>query len=112
MRVSQKVYAARQQGDPIAFLLWNATPGIDKDRDPGRVLLLHSISHYASRMGRPASQWDNKMFTSQGDVSYVTATLAVWDPTYLHLDPAVYVPSAAAIDTSLAGYPTITLLGP
>ena len=62
-------------------------------------------------MGRPASRWDNKMFENQGYVSYGTGPLAVWDPTYLHLDPAVYVPSVAAIDTSLAGYPTITLLG-
>ena len=110
MRVSQQVYAARQQGDPIAFLLWNATPGIDKDRDPGRVLLLHSISHYASRMGRPASQWYNRTFANRGDVSYGTAPLAVWDPTYIHLAPAVYVPSASTIDTSLVGDPNVTLL--
>ena len=51
--VSQQVYAASQQGDPTAFLLWHATPGLAKDRDPGRVYLLHSVSHYASRMGRP-----------------------------------------------------------
>ena len=33
-------------------------------------------------------------------------------PTYLHLAPAVYVPSDAAIDTSLAGDSNITLLVP
>ena len=64
-----------------------------------------------SWMGRPARQWDNRTFENQGDVSYGTAPLAVWDPTYLQLDPAVYVPSAAAIYTSLAGYPNVTLLG-
>ena len=52
------------------------------------------------------------MFANQGDVSYSTGPLAVWDPTYLHLAPAVYVPSAAAIDTSLARDPNVTLLGP
>ena len=52
------------------------------------------------------------MFANQGDVSYGTAPLAVWDPTYLHPAPAVYVPRAAAIDTSLPGDPNITLLGP
>ena len=42
--VSQQIYVASQQGDPTAFLLWHATPGIAKDRDPGRVSLLHSIT--------------------------------------------------------------------
>ena len=36
----------------------------------------------------------------------------MWDPIYLHLSPVVYVPSAAAIDTSLSGGANITLLGP
>ena len=36
----------------------------------------------------------------------------MWDPTYLHLSPAVYVPSATAIDTSLADDSNLTLLGP
>ena len=63
-------------------------------------------------MGRPASKWDNRTFTNRLDVAYGTAPLAVWDPTYLHLALVIYVPSAAAIDTSLAGDPNITLLGP
>ena len=42
--VAQQIYAASQQGDPTAFLLWHATPGITVDRDPDRVSLLHSVS--------------------------------------------------------------------
>ena len=110
--VSQQVYAASQQGDPTDFLLWHATPGISKNRDPGRVSLLHSVSYYTSWKGRPASCWENHKFVNRGDVSYVTAPLTVWDTTYLHLAPAIYVPSAATIDTSLSGNPTINLLGP
>ena len=83
-----------------------------EDHDPGSVSLLHSVSHYASWMGRPDRKWDDRTFANRGDVSYGTAPLAVWDPTYLHLAPAIYVPSAAAIDTSLAGDPNVTLLGP
>ena len=79
--VSQQVYAASQQGDPTAFLLWHATPRLAEDWDPGRVSLLHSINHYASRMERPPCQWDDGTFTNRGDVSYVTAPLANWDPT-------------------------------
>ena len=51
--VAQKMYAARQQGDPTTFLLWHATPGLTMDWDPVRVSLIHSVSYYASRMGRP-----------------------------------------------------------
>ena len=110
--VPQQIYAASQQGEPTAFLLWHATPGLAEDHDPGRVSLIHSVSHYASQMGRPASKWDYRTFANQGDVSYGTAPLAVWDHTYLHLAPAVYVTSAAAIDTFLVGDPNVTLLGP
>ena len=62
-------------------------------------------------MGRPPCKWDNGTFANCGDISYGTAPLAVWDPTYLHLAPVVYVPSTAAIDTFLSGDANITLLG-
>ena len=57
-------------------------------------------------MGRPLCQWDNKTFANHDDVSYGTAPLENWDPTYLHLAPAVHMPSVAAIDASTfpAGY--------
>ena len=42
----------------------------------------------------------------------MTGRSAVWYSTYLHLSPSVYIPSAATIDTSLAGDPNVTLLGP
>ena len=51
--VTQQIYATSQQGDPTAFLLWHATPGLAADRDPGRISLLHTVSHYASWMGQP-----------------------------------------------------------
>ena len=110
--VSQQIYAAIHQGDPTAFLLWHATPRLAEDQDPGQVSLLHSVSHYASRMGRPPSQWDDRTFANRGDVSYGTAPLENWDTTYLHLTPAVHVPSTADIDTYLAGNANLTLLGP
>ena len=110
--VSQKIYTASQQGDPTAFLLCHATPGISDDWDSGRVLLLHSVSQYTSRMGRTSRKWDNTTFANLGDVSYGTTPLAVWDPTYPHLTPTVYVPSAATIDTSLDGDSNVKLLGP
>ena len=101
-----------QQGDPTAFPLWHAIPGLAEDWDPGRISLLHFVSYYASCMGRPSCKWDNGTFANYGDVSYGTVPLAMWDPTYLHLALDVYVPIAAAIDTSLAGDANIMLLGP
>ena len=87
--ISQQIYVASQQGDPTAFLLWHATPGLAKDWVPGRISLLHSFSYYASRMGRPPCRWDDGTFANLVDVSYGTATLAVCYPTYLHLALAV-----------------------
>ena len=63
-------------------------------------------------MGYPARKWDNRTFENQGYFSYSTVPLTVWDPTFLHLSPVVYVPSTAAIYISLAGDPNVTLLGP
>ena len=83
--VSQQVYAASHKGDPTAFLLWHATPVITEDRDPGRVSLFHSVSHYASRRGRLPCQWDNGTFANRSDVSYGTTPWANCDNTYLHL---------------------------
>ena len=110
--MAQQIYAASQEGDPTAFLLWHVTPGLTVDRDPGRVSLLHLVSYYESWMGRPPCRWDNETFANRGDVAYGTAPLAQWDPAYLHLAPAVLVPSAAAIDAAIAGDPDLNLLGP
>ena len=110
--VAQQIYAASQKGDPTAFLLWHATPGIMVDWDPGRVSLLHLVSHYASQMGRPQCCWDDKTFANRGNVTYGTAPLDQWDPAYLHLAPSVHVPSAAVIDAAIARDPDPKMLGP
>ena len=77
------VYASIQKGYPTDFLLWHATPGLAEDRDPGCVSLLYSVSHYASWMGRPSCQWDDGTVANRSDISYGTAPLENWDPTYL-----------------------------
>ena len=81
---------------------WHATLGLTVDWDPGRVSLLHLVSHYASRMGRPPCRWDDETFANWGDVTPGNAPLAQWDPAYLHLASAVHVSSAAIIDTAIA----------
>ena len=105
-------FSASQQGDPTAFLLWHATPGLAVHRDPGRISLLHSVSHYASQMGRPPCRWDNKTFANRGDVTFGTAPLAQWDPAYLHLATAVHVLSSAMIDAAIARDADLKMVGP
>ena len=83
--ITQQIYAASQQGDPTVFLLWHATPELAADQDPGCISLLHYVSHYASRMGRPPCCWYGESFVNRGDVTFGTAPLAHWDPAYLHL---------------------------
>ena len=63
-------------------------------------------------MGRPPCKCNDGTFPKRRDVSYRTRLLAVWESTYLHLAPTIYMPSAIAIDTSLYGDANITLLGP
>ena len=63
-------------------------------------------------MGRPPCRWDDEMFANRGNVSYGTAPLAQWDPAYLHLAPAILVPSTAVINAAIAGDPDLKLLGP
>ena len=68
-RVSQQIYMASQKVYPTAFLLWHATPGITKDWYPGRISFYHSVSYYASRMGRTPCKWDNGTFANCRDMS-------------------------------------------
>ena len=102
--VAQQIYAASQQGVPYAFLLWHTTPGLTVDREPSRVSLLHLVRYYAIQMGRPPCRWEDETFANRGDVTYGNA--------YLHLAPAIHVPSTAAIDAALAGDPELKMLGP
>ena len=83
--VAQQIYGASQQGDPTAFLLWHPTPGLTVDWDPSCISLLHSVSYYASQMGRPPCCWDDVTFANRGNVAYGTAPLAQCDSAYLHL---------------------------
>ena len=80
------------------------------DWDPGRASLLHSEIYYTSRMGRPACRWDDKTFENCSDVAYGTALMEQWDPAYLHLAPALLIPSAAVIDASISSDPDLKLL--
>ena len=63
-------------------------------------------------MGRPPCWGDDETLENRGDVTYGTTPLAQWDPAYLHHAPDVHVPSAAMIDTAIAGDAKLKILGP
>ena len=53
--VSRKIYSTR--GDaPTAFLLWMKIPSMAANVEPGRIVLLHSVSQFASRLGHPTKK--------------------------------------------------------
>ena len=60
--LSRKIYSSTMSGEPTAFLLCHSTLGFDPGDDPGRISLVHMISRYDTRIGRPASPWDNEAF--------------------------------------------------
>ena len=61
-KLARQVYSSTMSGDPTTFLLCHTTLGFDSGDDPGRLGLVHSISRYDARIGRPASPWDDKSF--------------------------------------------------
>ena len=65
--IDRHIYAA--SGDALAaFLLWLATSGMIASVDPRRIVLMQSVSHFVSRLGRPAAKWDSKAFSATGSV--------------------------------------------
>ena len=65
--LDRQVYSSTMSGDPTTFLLCHPTLGFESGDDPGRLGLVHSISRYDARIGRPASPWDDKAFETRGN---------------------------------------------
>ena len=53
--LSRQVYSSTISGDPTTFPLCHPTFGFDPGDNPGRLSLVHSISRYDTRIGRPTS---------------------------------------------------------
>ena len=90
-----------------------ATPGLNPSADPGRIVLLHSVSQFGSRLGRPATKWDSEAFSATGEVVSGTLSQANWGPIYINiLRHPVNVTSSASIDTTLAATTPTLLMDP
>ena len=98
-----QVYSSTMSGDPTAFLLCHPTLGFDSGDDPGRLGLVHSISRYDARIGRPASPWDEEAFGTRGNVMIGLVSCVRWPPAYMRQTSTVVALTAGAMDSVLAG---------
>ena len=79
---------------------------VDEGEDTGIVDLLHTVSHFQNCLGHPRTGWENRTFTSKGDVVSGMIVVADWDENYIHhIRVAQYVPTAAEINFALASDP-------
>ena len=71
--------------------------------EPVCIVLLHSMSHFASRMWFPTTKRYFNSFASTGYMVVGSVALANWDPKYPNLlRNSLNVPSTANIYTALA----------
>ena len=81
--LARQVYSSTMSGEPTAFLLCHPTLGFESGDDPGRLSLVHSISRYDARIGRPAFPWDDEAFETQGDVVMGSVSCFRWLADYM-----------------------------
>ena len=103
--VSRKFYILNGNA-PTAFLLWLSTQGFESRVDPSHIFLLHSVSKFLIRLGRPATKWDSKAFAYTRCMVAGSIALSNWDPSYLNfLWNLENVPSPSKIYTALDATP-------
>lgn len=97
------VVGARTQRVPTAFLLLH----------DNRIHVYLQIDKFHTRLGLPATAWDDRLFAQKGDLYRNQAVLVEWKSDYFHqLTQQVIVPTPATIDTVLAAQPEVDYLGP
>lgn len=63
-------------------------------------------------LGIPPSPWDDKLYAQKGEFYRNQAVLVEWKSHYFHqINQQVIVPMSDTIDATLAGDPTLKLLG-
>ena len=110
--LARKVYYSTMSSDPTALLLCHPTLGFDSGDDPGRLGLVHSISRYDARIGRPASPWDDEAFGTRGDFVMGLVSCVRWLPAYMRQTRTVVVITSVAMDSALASNVDAPLFGP
>ena len=79
----------------------------------GKLHIFLQIARFDTRMGLPATQWDNNLYVQKGGLYHNQAQLVTWDSTYFRqANASLRVQTPAAIDNSFAGDPAAVFLGP
>ncbi len=95
---------ARLQNVPTAFLL--------QHEDDKCLHIYLQLERFEPRMGLPASQWDNLMFASKGELRFNNHQTVLFDNDNFNQTGFLRVPTPNLIDTELAADPHVRLLGP
>jgi hypothetical protein len=102
-QIKTLVIGARAQRVPTAFVLYH----------DGRLHVYLQVDKFHPRLGMPPSPWDDKMYAQKGELYMNQAVLVEWKSDYFHqLNQQVLVPMPDTIDATIAGDPTLELLGP
>jgi hypothetical protein len=92
------------QGMPTAFLLLHPD---------NRLHVYIQLVKFYTRMGRDPTDWDDQCYIQKGELVHNQSIMVEWDDAYFHqVNAQIRVPTAAVIDTTLAGDVNATILGP
>ena len=92
------------QNVPTAFLL---------QHDDGLLHIYLQLAKFHTRMGLPATMWDEQMYTQKGELYHNQAQMVTWNPAYFRqVNTAVRVPTKEGVDGAYAGDREAVYLGP
>ena len=102
--VQQLALSGQTQHVPSAFLL---------QLPDGKLHIFLQLARFDTRMGLPATPWDNSLYVQKGELFHNQAQLVAWHSSYFHqANASLRVQTSATIDTSFAGDPAAVHLGP
>ena len=91
------------QNVPRAFLL---------QHDDGLLHIYLQLAKFHTRMGLPATVWDEQMYCQKGELYHNQAQMETWNPAcFRQVNVAIWVPTKDVIDTAYAGDRDALFLG-
>jgi hypothetical protein len=112
-QLANRVYQAGDQDMNMAFVAHCRPAGADPNY-PGAITLYHRVTRFGSRIGLPATPWDDVAFAFQGDVIQGQAPPSiVWEPQFFYtINNQVQVPTVVMMDQLLGQDPDAQFVGP
>ena len=102
--VRERACASITQGLPSAFLL----------QHPDNTIHIYlQLSRFSTRLGLPATPWDDHMYVQKGDLHHNQSVIVRWLDEYFHqVNVQIRVPTSASLDTLLAADQQVQCFGP